>query len=243
MEMFNRVGTSLSLVVFVMVSNSSHAELVKQSKSGICHDSSSAWFNKTKNYTPYDSVKSCIKNGGRLPKGSKAINRAKKENIKFSTLYDRHDWKHWSDDDRDCQDTRQEVLIASSSTPVIFKTRKKCKVKSGTFYDYFSDKTWSNPSDLDVDHIVPLAWAHGHGGSKWSKQKKKTFANDFDNLLAVEDNLNQSKSAQSPDTWLPPNHSYRCDYIRHFDRIVNKYSLIYAPSEKRTISKMLSKCS
>ena len=106
----------------------------------------------------------------------------------------------------------------------------------------FQLKTWTNPSDLDVDHIVPLAWAHGHGAGKWPKSKKKAFANDFQNLLAVEDSLNQSKRAKGPDQWMPPNYKYRCKYVTKFDVIVSKYSLKYAPSEKRTIGKMLTIC-
>ena len=230
------------LVLLVTVSCLSQAELVKQSKSGICHDSSSAWFNKTKNFTAFDSVKNCLENGGRLPRSTKALATVKKDNLQYSSVYDRKSWKHWTDDDRDCQDTRQEVLIKASSIPVKFKTSKKCKVKSGKFYDPFSNKKWTDPSDLDADHIVPLAWAHRHGAANWSKKEKKVFANDFSNLIAVEDNLNQSKSAQGPDQWLPPNHSYRCEYIARFDGIVKKYNLVYISSEKRTITKMLNKC-
>ena len=45
--------------------------------------------------------------------------------------YNRSNWKHWIDVDKDCQNTRDEVLIRDSIIPVKFKTRKKCKVKSG----------------------------------------------------------------------------------------------------------------
>ena len=42
--------------------------------------------------------------------------------------YDRSDWKHWVDEDGDCQDARQEVLIEESLEPVTFETDQKCRV-------------------------------------------------------------------------------------------------------------------
>jgi len=43
-------------------------EPVKMSKSGICHAPNSTYYVKTKNFTPYKTLKECLDAGGRLPK-------------------------------------------------------------------------------------------------------------------------------------------------------------------------------
>ena len=167
---------------------------VKKSTSDICHDVTSASFKRTKNFTPYDSVASCIASGGRLPKG--AMNDAITEGRDFVSLYNRSDWPHWSDDDGDCQNTRHELLIATSLTSVAFKTDKGCNVLTGSWYDPYSGETLADSIALDLDHIVPLKWAHGRGGDKWSRDLKKQFANDPNNLLLVQASLNRQKGAK-----------------------------------------------
>jgi hypothetical protein len=104
--------------------------IVKLSTSGICHDERSASFNRTKNFTPYDSIAAGIDAGGPLPKSvtkqkDNATNEAIEQGRDFVSLYDRGDWPHWLDDDKDCQNSRHEILIQSPLTPATFKTGKE----------------------------------------------------------------------------------------------------------------------
>ncbi len=169
---------SLSLLLALVISFGSYAanhasnSLVKQSSSGICHDNSSGSFNRTKNYISFDTITACIDAGGRLPKGKtylvdNATNKAIDEGREFVTLYDRSDWPHWLDNDKDCQNTRQEILIQTSNKTVEFKSENKCNVLSGEWYDPYSGDTFTISKELDLDHIVPLKFAHGHGADKW----------------------------------------------------------------------------
>ncbi len=79
--------------------------------------------------------------------------------------YDRDLYGGWRDADGDCQDTRQEVLIAESLVPVALDSRG-CRVVSGQWLDPYTGQTFTNPSDLDIDHFIPLAEAHRSGAAK-----------------------------------------------------------------------------
>tara|TARA_B100000749_G_scaffold280653_2_gene277759 strand:- start:704 stop:1432 length:729 start_codon:yes stop_codon:yes gene_type:complete len=220
---------------------------VKKSKSGICHDSSSSSYKRTKNFTPYPSLGACISSGGRLPKGhsgniTKATKEADSEGRAYSTLYDRDEWPHWIDSDGDCQNTRHEMLIATSTTAVTFTNSKECTVATGTWYDHYSGETFTSSKSLDLDHIVPLKYAHGHGGMKLSKAQRQAFANDPENLILVDLSLNRQKGAKGPMDWMPPNQPYRCKYLAKFDYVMNKYGLVYTPSEKRVVDRMKKAC-
>jgi hypothetical protein len=144
----------LSLILALAVSVGSYANSttsnphVKQSSSGICHDKNSRSFNRTKNFKPFDTIAACIDAGGRLPKGKtsqidKATNEAIDEGRAYVTLYNRSDWPHWLDDDKDCQNTRHEILIQTSSKPVEFKTENECNVLTGEWYDPYSGDTFT----------------------------------------------------------------------------------------------------
>ena len=92
--------------------------------------------------------------------------------------YDREGWKHWIDEDRDCQNTRHEVLIEESLKAVTFKSDKQSQVATGEWLAPFTGDTVTDGTKLDVDHKVPLKNAHDSGGWAWDKDKKAVYANE-----------------------------------------------------------------
>ena len=121
--------------------------------------------------------------------------------------YERNDWKHWEDHDGDCQDARQEVLIAESLVPVTYKTDRECRVETGWWYGAFTGTHIEDPGNLDIDHLVPLKNAHNSGGWPWTADRREEYANylgDDDHPIAVLDRANQSKGARGPEEWRPP---------------------------------------
>jgi hypothetical protein len=160
-----------------------------------------------------------------------------------SAIYNRDDYlKGWADVDGDCQDSRQEVLIQESIVPVVLST-DGCQVTMGLWHDPYTALTFTNPSDLDIDHLVPLKEAHDSGAWLWSLDAKRSYANNITNplvLIAVDDNTNQSKGDRDPAGWLPPNVSYRCDYAKSWIAVKQTYGLTMDAAEESAINKILN---
>ncbi|MCK5882763.1 MAG: HNH endonuclease [Bacteriovoracaceae bacterium] len=137
--------------------------------------------------------------------------------------YKRSSFRHWIDIDRDCQNTRAEILIDHNIGVLKFKTKRKCVVVSGKWIDPYSGKMFFKARDLDIDHIIPLKYAYQLGAQNWSKAEKKEFANDPVNLLPVWNRLNRQKGARGPASWLPPKKDYQKEYIRRWSKLIEKY--------------------
>jgi len=230
------------LILFFYCSYSFTAE-VKKSKSGICHDNYSNYYDKTKNFQPFNNLQDCIDSGGRLPKNYKgsstiiSISKKLTGNKYFETSlkYSRtHFGSGWADLNKDCQNSRMEALISQSIGQVQYKTPKQCKVKFGKWISPFTGNIIFKASEIDIDHVVPLAWAWKHGADTWSKRKRVKFANDPANLLSVEASLNRQKGAKGLNNWLPPKN--KCQYISRFFRVFKSYGLKLTHSESSLYS-------
>lgn len=176
-------------------------------------------------------------------KGNKTTSKPAKNSYYSHQPYDRKQYPHWQDTDKDCQNTRHELLIAQSLVPVKFKRNKGCTVTHGKWFDPYTNRTWTKASDVDIDHVVPLFHAHTHNAAQWDRKRKGQFANDPENLLIVEDNANQSKSAQAPHEWMPDNTNYHCEYLKKWVYVKTKYNLRMSKDESRFVKRRLSACS
>lgn len=193
--------------------------LVKQSRSGICHDPSSPYYNRTKNFTAYDTLRACLADGGRLPKGHHPNERTHQASEKS---YERSAFGRWLDDDNDCMNTRHELLQQLSTRSVTY-SQDGCRVTRGRWLDPYTDRTFLSSRDLDIDHLVPLKWAWDNGADTWSDDKRQRFANDPVNLFAVDISTNRSKGAQGPQQWLPPHAGFHCQYLTRYQRVLKTY--------------------
>ncbi|MBF0279725.1 MAG: HNH endonuclease [SAR324 cluster bacterium] len=171
------------------------------------------------------------------------INSVSSTEIPLSAMpYDRGLYKHWIDADGDCQNTRHEVLIEESQVDVEFKTDEQCIVSAGRWLDPYTGEIFTDPQELDVDHVVPLREAHISGAYLWDSKKKERYANDLDDaghLVAVSLSANRSKGAKDPADWLPPYTSFHEEYARVWIRIKQRWELTFDDAEIAALEKIL----
>jgi hypothetical protein len=156
------------------------------------------------------------------------------------TGYDRDLFPHWSTVSGACN-TRETVLKRDGSNVV---TDASCAATSGSWYSPYDGATWTAASDLDIDHLVPLAEAWDSGADAWTTTRRQAFANDLTRpqLIAVTDNVNQAKGDQDPATWMPSRTDYRCTYVRAWVQVKYYYGLSVDSAEKTALQNHLAGC-
>ena len=157
-----------------------------------------------------------------------------------TTTYDRSLFPTWDIISGTC-DTRETVLKRDGTNVVV---NSACSATSGSWFSPYDGATWTAASDLDIDHVVPLKNAWISGAWAWTTSKRESYANDLTDpqLIAVTDNVNQSKGDKSPDAWKPPLSSYYCTYARMWVRVKYVWDLTVTSAEKTALTSMLGTC-
>lgn len=155
--------------------------------------------------------------------------------------YSRDHFQHWITISGTCN-TRETVLKRDGSGVTV---NSACQPTSGSWYSPYDGATWTNASDVDIDHIVPLAEAWRSGANSWTAANRKAFANDLTRpqLIAVTDNVNQAKGDKDPAAWKPPLTGYHCTYAKMWIRTKHHWGLKAQSSEKSALQTMLNTCS
>lgn len=154
--------------------------------------------------------------------------------------YSRDKFPHWITQSGACN--TREVVLKRDGTDV--QQDASCAAVSGKWHSAYDDADWTQASDLDIDHVVPLSEAWKSGASAWTTEQRKGFANDLTRpqLIAVTDNVNQEKGDKDPAEWLPSVSSYQCVYGRMWVDVKHHYKLTVNSEEKDALTKILNGC-
>lgn len=154
--------------------------------------------------------------------------------------YDRDRFPHWSEGADNCN-TRESVLERDGED---VEVGDDCYPTSGTWNSAYDGEDWTEASDLDIDHVVPLAAAWRSGAADWTDERREQFANDLEGpqLIAVTDSVNQEKSDQTPETWMPPLADYHCTYASMWIGSKHKWELSVTEAEKSSLADALGTC-
>jgi hypothetical protein len=158
--------------------------------------------------------------------------------------YDRdRQFGDWNDANRDCQNTRAEVLQNESKVKTSFTTAKRCTVKGGRWVTTWDGRVHTSATTVQIDHTVPVHEAWGSGARYWTKSKRVAFYNDLGDhraLSAQTSKLNSAKQARGPEAWMPPRH--RCAYIGEWEAVKIRWGLKVDSAEKAALARIAGSC-
>ncbi|MBS43066.1 MAG: HNH endonuclease [Nocardioides sp.] len=164
------------------------------------------------------------------------------EAAEVRTGYDRDLFRHWVDADGDGCDTRDEVLLAEADdAPTV---GSGCSISGGRWYSYYDGVSQYDASDLDIDHMVPLAEAWDSGARSWSSARREAYANDlgdYRTLVGVTAGENRSKGDQDVADWLPDQQV--CRYLREWVAVKHRWGLSVDSTEKSAMTSIAAGCS
>lgn len=130
-----------------------------------------------------------------------------------------------------------------------------CVVAAGTLHDPYTGKQLefqhdavaedSNPGSqgVQIDHVVSLRAAWFGGAYLWTAEERETFANDLENLVAVDGPANNSKNALGPSDWfVPENAAHRCSFATQYVQVNANWQLAISNADRAALRAQLERC-
>ena len=103
------------------------------------------------------------------------------------------------------------------------------------YNSYLARKSLGCSRSEHVDHVVALKEAYDSGASNWSSRQKYVFANDPDNFMCLDAQLNRDKSDGDLAEWAGGTCSLRQKMAKIMTHVKNKYGLTIDSAEKSAI--------
>ena len=152
----------------------------------------------------------------------------------------------WADVDRNGCDTRDDILNRDLTDKQWRPGTHDCVVVAGVLDDPYTGRALTfakaNAAAVQIDHVVALSDAWQKGAASWDSGRRRVFANDPLNLLAVDGPTNERKSDGDAATWLPPDRSYRCRFVARQVSVKAKWKLWVTAAERDAMARVLSRC-
>ncbi|MCK0437984.1 HNH endonuclease family protein [Gordonia alkaliphila] len=146
-------------------------------------------------------------------------------------------------------DTRNDILRRDLAvTKSVATTSCPAAVAAGRLRSPYSGREiafarGAGSAQVQIDHVVPLAYAWDMGAWAWPAPRRMAFANDPANLLAVDGPSNQAKSDLEPGRWMPALRGFWCQYAIGFLTVSAAYRLAVDEASRRTLAAALGECS
>lgn len=151
----------------------------------------------------------------------------------------------WEDVDANGCDTRNDILARDL---VGITVDERCRVLTGILNDPYTGQRIDfirgsgTSAEVQIDHVVSLMDAWQKGAQQMTPEQRLAFANDPQNLLAVDGAANQQKGAGDAATWLPANKAFRCEYVGRQVTVKAKWRLWATNAEMETMRGILEAC-
>lgn len=139
--------------------------------------------------------------------------------------------------DRDLRDTTH---VATTACPRAVASGEMRSPYTGDRVDFRRGR--ERGGTVQIDHIVPLAYAWDAGAHAWGARLRLTFANDPANLVAVDGRSNQDKSDSPPGEWMPAHVPFRCRYAMQFVLVAATYRLAVDARSVTVLRAALGRC-